>query len=391
MPPLPAPVAALTPRGRLVLPFGLALAAAGLGGHYPVLVGLGLALFVLVLAEVTAVCAGTQLGVHREVGPETVVRNEPCRGVLHLRGRRRSTLVRVDAHDRVDGRMVPVALHQAAADGGPGETVVEYDIPTSRRGLVEVGPVQVRRSGLTGMAAHASDVGDVVTVRVLPRRIPLAGTVRGRRRAVNATGNSAEYGGTDLVGLHEYVVGDDLRRLHWPTSARTGHLMVREDADPSEPHELVLLDDRRDSYREGAEDFEEAVEIAAAVCRVAVEGGHPLRWRTASGRHEVDVPSTTFDQLSPEAQHLEWLLAEIQPTEAPLRDLGTRDVDVFVGVTGAAADRAEIALTGAVAHTAVHLVVDPAPEVTVNSGPDLVVRARTAAELADAWNRTVAR
>ena len=77
---------------------------------------------------------------------------------------------------------------------------------------------------------------------MLPRRIPVldAGGTGARRRRRQRL----ELGGTDLVGLHEYTMGDDLRRLHWATSARTGTLMVREDADPAEPHVCVLLDDR---------------------------------------------------------------------------------------------------------------------------------------------------
>ncbi|NHA01484.1 DUF58 domain-containing protein [Nocardioides sp. W3-2-3] len=156
-----------------------------------------------------------------------------------MSGRARTGLARLDVADQVDGRRVPVALPRGAGDTGVG-----YDIPTSRRGLVDVGPLHVRRSGLTGMASRSAEAGDVLQVRVLPRRIPLAGMAPGHRRAVNAGGDAIEHGGTDLVGLHEYTVGDDLRRLHWPTSARTGTLMVREDADPSEPHLFVLLDDR---------------------------------------------------------------------------------------------------------------------------------------------------
>ena len=127
---------------------------------------------------------------------------------------------------------------------------------------------------------------------------------------------SLELGGTDLVGLHEYTVGDDLRRLHWATSARTGTLMVREDADPAQPHVCVLLDDRQQSYAH-PDDFEEAVELAAALCRVAVEAGDPLRLRTSSGRHDLTVPGSTTRHLPREGLELEWLLAEIDSGRGP--------------------------------------------------------------------------
>ena len=51
-----------------------------------------------------------------------------------------------------------------------------------------------------------------------PRIVPLTSMAMGHRRALTGGDDSAELGGTDLVGLHEYTMGDDLRRLHWATS-----------------------------------------------------------------------------------------------------------------------------------------------------------------------------
>lgn len=385
---LPEPLAALTPRGRLTLLAALALLGLGLWWHYPVLAGLGGILTALVLAELAA-CYGTpRVVVRREVDPRVVVRGASCRGELRLAGRPRTGLARLDVADQVDGRRVPVALPRGAGDTGVG-----YDIPTSRRGLVDVGPLHVRRSGLTGMASRSAEAGEVLQVRVLPRRIPLTGMAPGHRRAVNAGGDAIEHGGTDLVGLHEYTVGDDLRRLHWPTSARTGTLMVREDADPSEPHLFVLLDDRAASYPGPGAEFEEAVELAQALCHAAVAAGNPLRFRTASGLAEVDVAGRDAGLRSPEAEHLEWLLAEIQPVEEPaLADLGTRDLDVFAAVTGRDADLPDLALAAASAISQYVLLVDPAPAAGVEQRAGLVLlRGRTSTDLAAAWERTVAR
>lgn len=384
---LPEPLAVLTPRGRLTLLAALVLLGLGLWWHYPVLAGLGALLAALVLAELAACYGAPRVEVRREVEPRVVVRGESCHGRLRLTGRPRTGLARLDVADQVDGRRVPVALPRGGDGSGVG-----YDIPTSRRGLVDVGPLHVRRSGLTGMAARSAEAGEVLQVRVLPRRIPLSGIAPGHRRAVNAGGDAIEHGGTDLLGLHEYTVGDDLRRLHWPTSARTGTLMVREDADPSEPHVFVLLDDRAASYPDPAE-FEEAVELAHALCHAAAEAAHPLRFRTASGLAEVEVAGRDAGRHSPEVEHLEWLLAEIQPTDQPaLADLGTRDLDVFAAVTGRSADLADLALAAAVALGRYVLVVDPAPTRGVEQRAGLVLlRGRTSSDLAAAWERTVAR
>lgn len=388
-PGLPEPLDALTARGRLTLVAALLLLGLGLWWHYPVLAGLGGLLAVLVGAELVACSRAPRVGVRRAVEPRVVVRGESCRGHLTLTGRQRAGLARLDVADQVDGQRVPVSLLRETGQ----DTSVDYDIPTSRRGLIDVGPLHVRRSGLTGMATRSAEAGDVVQVRVLPRRIPLTAMAPGHRRAVNAGGDAIEHGGTDLVGLHEYTVGDDLRRLHWPTSARTGTLMVREDADPSEPHVFVLLDDRARSYPDVSVAFEEAVELAHALCHAAIEGGHPLRFRTASGRAEVDVAGRDAGHPSAEAERLAWLLAEIQPTDdLALADLGTRDLDVFTAVTGPAADLTDVALAAAVALSQYVLVVDAAPTKTVEQRAGLVLlRGPTSTELAAAWDRTVAR
>ena len=112
---------------------------------------------------------------------------------------------------------------------------VDYRVPTLRRGLLEVGPLTVNRIGLFGLAMTSRAQGQVDHVRVLPRLIPVRELARGRRRSAVGADESVEHGGTDLVGLHEYVPGDDLRRLHWATSARTGSTSTPSPTAPRSP------------------------------------------------------------------------------------------------------------------------------------------------------------
>lgn len=47
----------------------------------------------------------------------------------------------------------------------------------------------------------------------------------------------------DVVrGVREYVPGDPLRRVHWPSSARRGDLVVKEVEEPAAPRLVVALD-----------------------------------------------------------------------------------------------------------------------------------------------------
>lgn len=379
----------LTVRGRWMGALAVALVLAGFGWSYPLVGALGVVLAALVIVELVAVLSSRDLAVRRTVSPLVVVRQGPCEGELTLSGRRRQGLMRADIAEQVDGELVPIDLPARRA----GDASVSYPIPTRRRGILDVGPVHVRRSSLAGMAARASEVGEVVSVRVLPRIVPLTSMAMGHRRALMGGDDSAELGGTDLVGLHEYTIGDDLRRLHWATSARTGTLMVREDADPAEPHVCVVLDDRASSYRDRDDDFEDAVELAAALCRVSVERGHPVRFRSLSGRDEIAVPGSASRLPRREARDIDWLLTEIGTVDDDrIGDLGRRDLDVLVAVTGHASDVRDLARHLEGAEDTVVCVVDPRPGVAAGREAGLLVlRGPDSSDLARLWDTAVAR
>ena len=92
--------------------------------------------------------------------------------------------------------------------------------------------------------------------------------------------DTAPEGTIAFQGLRPYVVGDDLRMVHWRTTARTGTLMVKKHVDTNRPQVVVLLDDRAGSYPANRW-FEEAVEVAASL---AGTGGAGRRARPASTR-----------------------------------------------------------------------------------------------------------
>jgi uncharacterized protein (DUF58 family) len=94
------------------------------------------------------------------------------------------------------------------------------------------------------------------------------------------------HGSITFAALREYVVGDDLRHVHWRTSARVGELMVREHVDTSLPRLVILLDDRVDAHGSGADGestFESACEAAASVSAAAAREGVHVELRLLSG------------------------------------------------------------------------------------------------------------
>jgi uncharacterized protein (DUF58 family) len=243
---------------------------------------------------------------------------------------------------------------------------------------------------LAGLARARTVVGDVVEVRVVPRVLPVRGLPGGVRRGHVGADERVERGGTDLVGLREYVPGDDLRRLHWATSARTGTLMIREDADPARPHLAVVLDDHAGSYAEAGE-LEDAVEVAASLVTVAIAEGHPVRLVSSSGAVDVELPAGAVDA---DASAVLAALADLKAAEgaAASRTLPIRDLDVVAVVCGSRADLPALMLEAGRASVGVVLTVDAAAAQPISAvGSVVVLRNAKAEGLLDAWNTAVSR
>ncbi|MTV23949.1 DUF58 domain-containing protein [Nitriliruptoraceae bacterium ZYF776] len=354
---------------------------------YPGLVGAGLALLALLALSLLAVLPAP-FAASRTVEPLQVARRSACTGTLELRRAVGWLPVEVTAGEPVGDDRVTVPVPAE----GVGTATVRYPIPTTRRGVLPVGPLELRRRGVGGLAERTARVGDQVHVEVLPRTLPLRGLPRGVRRGQVGADERAEHGGTDLVGLHEYVPGDDLRRLHWATSARTGTLMVRDDADPSHPHVVVVLDDRADAYVD-PDDLEEAVDLVASLVAAAGDAGHPVHLRSVSGAIDLRSDGAAEGRVDRQAAALRAALTTVGPAPdvAALAPLAVRDLDVAVLVTGAGRRVDDLLLEAGRASYGVLLHVDPAPARTVEVvGRVTRLRGPRAEDLVGAWDATVA-
>ncbi|MGL5930159.1 MAG: DUF58 domain-containing protein [Dermatophilaceae bacterium] len=377
----------LTVRGGGVLLTALVLLAVGVAARWWTVAGVGAALLLLVLVEVAAVRGDRRTVATRRVEPLVVHRGSPARCTVEADLAPSRIPLRRIAVDLVDGDPRPVEL---ALGRGGAHVRVGYDIETPRRGLVLVGPLVIRSTATLGLAAVTSDVGMTRQLRVLPRPARVDALPRGSRRAATGQDERVEHGGTDLVGLHEYVPGDDLRRLHWASSARTGVLMVRDDADPAVPHVLVILDDRSGSYgaREHAEEsFEEAVDFAAGLVERALGEGRHVRLQAVSGLVDVDVEARPATVAAAPDSRITHALAEVALVDTVHVAAGsTRDLDIAVLVTGTGVEPAEAAGLLATSSLPVVAQVDPAPESRFGAvGTVDAVRAATAPQLASAW------
>ncbi|MEW6477104.1 MAG: DUF58 domain-containing protein [Actinomycetota bacterium] len=188
-----------------------------------------------------------------------------------------------EAVDEVGAGPTPAArcLVPSLAPGAMAEAT--YDLPTGRRGVLAVGPMTVSVADRFGLVARRVEVAGTARLVVHPRIHPVlalpGSPTREARRGSTTPARSPR--GDDFFALREYEVGDDLRRVHWRSTARMGDLMLRQDELRFGEMATVLLDTRAAAH--GGDSFERALEVAASIAAALVEDGRRLRFVTTGG------------------------------------------------------------------------------------------------------------
>jgi uncharacterized protein (DUF58 family) len=183
-----------------------------------------------------------------------------------------------------------------------------YRLAATRRGPLLLGPTTGLRNDPLGLAARADVVCLEETVLVRPRVFPIhAPRLAAGGRDVVDDGAAARAPGADALGeflsVRPYAVGDDPRRVHWRSSARTDDLMVRQYVSPRRGRTLVVLDTRGPGAEPAAaeEAFERAVEAVASIVSALVDAGRPVECVTTGGSliaHTRSRFQHTLDRLA---------------------------------------------------------------------------------------------
>ncbi|MFI7463273.1 DUF58 domain-containing protein [Nonomuraea sp. NPDC049646] len=286
--------ALFTPLGWATLAGSAALYAAGFALGYPEPVVLATGGVLALAAALAWTAPAPDLAVRREVTPLKVPRGEAAVAVLHVVNRGRRGLSGLRVQDRVGTSEHLIALPRLP---GNGARTVSYPLPTGVRGEIPVGPLLLVRADPFGLTRRVRRYGDAVTLLVRPRTVALSVPPSGRAHHLEGpTSDNAPSGTVTFHTLREYVVGDDLRHVHWRSSARTGTLMVRQLIDASLPTTTVVLDTR--------ELTELAVDAAASVAVAAARAGFPVRvlaGERAAADAKADVkadPDAILDRLA---------------------------------------------------------------------------------------------
>ncbi|MQA27792.1 MAG: DUF58 domain-containing protein [Micromonosporaceae bacterium] len=303
----------LTTRGRSFL---AAAAAAGLSalflGEQDLLRVAVLLVAVPLLAVIAVAGSRYRLTCSRVLQPRRVPMGSAARVVLRLQnttGFPTGTLLLEDRLPYALGSRPRLVLERL---GARHSSSVAYAVRAESRGRYEIGPLRVRLTDPFGLCELVRSFPAVSQLTVIPQVHPLpairiageyAGAGESRTRSVAVHGE-------DDAATREYRHGDDLRRVHWRSTARVGELMVRREEQPWESRATVVLDPRLTAHRgEGpASSFEWAVSAVASIAVHLRHGGYKLRLVT-DAQAAADFTDLDESGLGAVLDHL----AEVRP------------------------------------------------------------------------------
>lgn len=176
--------------------------------------------------------------------------------------------------------------------------VESFRIPTDKRGRVEIGPAQSVQGDPFALTGRETLWTGSVELFVHPRTVDLPGRQTGFVHDLE--GHASPHitaADMNFHALREYAAGDDRRHVHWRSTARTGHLMVRQFEESRMSRIVVALDTGRTAWLD-ADEFELGVSCAGSVAVQALRGESPLRFLTSRDELVSVTPTRTLDELS---------------------------------------------------------------------------------------------
>ena len=213
--------------------------------------------------------------------------------------------VRIAVEARRTSRVLLGSLTVRATIGRLGEQVCrlkargrvssgEIDLRRPPRGVYRIAATDVALGDLLGLVSVSPPVAcNPTTVVVRPRLVALDGlfTDAGRAGGDGRRLLLRRAAGFDLHSVREYEQGESLRRVHWPSSARRGRLMVKELEDTAHDGVVVVLDcDPAGAVGEPPDSsFDVAVRAAGSILQAHANGGR-LATLVSTGHARAVVP-----------------------------------------------------------------------------------------------------
>jgi uncharacterized protein (DUF58 family) len=262
--------------------------------------------------------------------------------------------------DQLPERLVGRARFVLDPLGAHESRTVSYRIPGLGRGHYRTGPLRIRLSDpfrMIDLTRSFTATTDFVVAPVIDS-LPPSDPPRTDDLGDTVGSHSIGTHGADDQSTREYRIGDDLRKIHWRSSARTGALMVRQEERPWRGQSTVLLDLRSAAHASARSDFMDGRDprltssLEWAVSAAASIGSHVmLAGREMSLLADPSGARVKFGDRGRLATHL-----------ASVREIGQADLAPIAGpLRTAARDSALVAVLGRLDPVTLRTLADAHP------------------------------
>jgi uncharacterized protein (DUF58 family) len=259
-----------TVRGASFLAAGIVGLLAGLILGSGAMISVGVLLLCLpVFSALTARRARYQLRCERQIMPPRVAPGQAATVAVRLQNVSRISTGLLLAEETIPYSLGARPRYVLNGIERSGSREVTYQLRSDLRGKFVVGPMRVRIADVFGLVELTANFATRNTLTVTPKILPLSSPAttgswssdgEGRTRMTAAAGD-------DDVIPRAYRDGDELRRVHWRSTARYGELMVRREEQRWQDRVVVILDSRRSAHAGNgpSSSFEFAVSAAASI------------------------------------------------------------------------------------------------------------------------------
>lgn len=298
----------LTARGRIVLASAVLMAVAAYLFGIQELYCLSLAATVLLLSvRLWVQMRGWDVAVTRQVHPARMQAGMDARVELTVRNRSGRPTPPLEARDAFDSGHRWAQFSIAAL--APGELrSSSYALPSHRRGIYHLGPLELQVVDPFGLAQRRRNTAADTSLTVHPRYelLPVHAVSSHRDDDRRPPRSTIGRHGSEFYMLREYVSGDDLRRVHWPSTARLDDLVIRQPEGVRRGRVTIVADVRAPAHTDDS--LEAALSAVASLAVSCLHAGLQVRVVTTGGfdsGHRSGRPAATpvLDGLAAASLH----------------------------------------------------------------------------------------
>lgn len=273
----------VTSEGALFLLFTLAIGIAAINtGNNLFYLLLAMMLSLILISGIAAEYSLRRLAFHRHL-PDHLIANEPATATLVVKNLKpRLPAFSLNMFDVGGGRQLGRGVEIRQLLPGAGR-LLPYTLAAARRGRLQFDGVCVETEFPFGLFKKRRFYPLEDRVIVCPKIRPIDETLLRGLLSVGLEQTVHRRGpGNDLYNLRLYQAGDDSRTIHWPTTARTSQLTVRETEAEDQRRAVVHLSTIAPVSHDAL--FEQAVSIAASIIRLLSQRGYLLQLAIGSSR-----------------------------------------------------------------------------------------------------------